>query len=210
MPMIEFLTEKRFSVSTHLIQVAISLKLSLTEFLLLMYFEDATDKTFDVGKICKVLSVNEADILGAFNKLLNLNLIKMESSKDAKNRHCDIISLVPMYKAIVEKKNKKENEVKKEDLYDTFQKELGRNISPMEYEIINAWLEKGFSDELILGALKEAIYSGANGLKYIDRILFEWHKKGYKDMNDVKKGLENRSSNKKNVELFDYNWLDEE
>ncbi len=210
MSMIEFLTEKRFTVSTHLIQVAISLNLTLTEFLLLMYFEDESDKTFDVAKICKMLSLEESDVLSAFNKLLMLNLIKMESSKDETNRHCEIISLVPMYNAIVEKKNKKQQEEQKQDIFETFQKELGRNISPMEYEIINAWLEKGFKEELIFGALKEAIYNGVNSLRYIDKILFEWQKKGYKTVKEVHKGLENRAKETQNVDLFDYNWLDEE
>ena len=36
MPNIEFLTEKRFTLSTHLIQVAVEYQLSLVEFLLLM------------------------------------------------------------------------------------------------------------------------------------------------------------------------------
>ena len=210
MPMIEFLTEKRFSVSTHLIKVAISFNLTLTEFLLLMYFEDATDKTFDVNKISEVLSLEEQQVLSAFNKLLNLNLIKMETGKDDKNKHCEIISLVPMYKSIVKKQNDQNEEQKRTDLFETFQKELGRNISPMEYEIINAWIEKDFSEEIILGALKEAVYNGVNSLRYIDKILYEWQKKGYKTMNDVKDGLTNRLKKKENVELFDYNWLDEE
>ncbi len=174
MPMIEFLTEKRFSVSTHLIKVAISLNLSLTEFLLLMYFEDATDKTFDVKKICQVLSLEETAVLSAFNKLLMVNLIKMETSKDNANRHCEIISLVPMYKTIVENQNEQQKQTKKQDIYETFQKELGRSISPMEFEIINGWLEKCFSEELVIGALKEAVYNGVSSLRYIEKILFEW------------------------------------
>ena len=209
MPMLEFLTEKRFAVSTHLIQVAVSLNLSLNEFLLLMYFEDVTDKTFDVSKIGKVLSLNETDTLTAFNKLINLNLIKMETSKDETNKHCEIISLVPMYKSIVEKNNKKEEEKKKANIFEVFQNELGKAISPMEYEIINAWMQKGFSEDLIIGALKEAIYNGVKSLRYIDKILYEWQKKGYNSMNDVSKGLENRARENKNIELFDYNWLDE-
>ena len=209
MPLLEILGEKRFTVSTHLIKVAISLNLSLTEFLLLMYFEDATDKTFDVDKITNILSLDEKSILSAFNKLLNLNLIKMETSKDNANRHCEIISLVPMYKTLVEQKSIEEKEAVKQNIFEVLEKELNRSISPIEYEIINAWLEKGTSEEMILGAVKEAVYNGVSSLRYIEKIIYEWNKKGYKNMNDVKKGLENRT-NKKNKELFDYNWLDEE
>ena len=46
----------------------------------------------------------------------------------------------------------------------------------MDYEIINAWLSKGFSESLILEALDEAIKNDAPSLRYIDKILFEWNK----------------------------------
>ena len=59
----------------------------------------------------------------------------------------------------------------------------------MEYEIINAWLEKSYSEEMIIGALKEAVYNGVNNLRYIDKILYEWSKKGFKNMNDVSNHL---------------------
>ncbi len=95
-------------------------------------------------------------------------------------------------------------------MYTFFEKEFGRTISSMEYEIIHAWLEKGFSEELILGALKEAVYNGVNNLRYIDKILYEWQKKGYKTMKDVEKNNFKRNNEKTEMkELFDYNWLDD-
>lgn len=211
MPNIEFLTEKRFTVSSHLIQVAVENNLSLIEFLLLMYFEDAIDKTFDVNKISEILKLKETDILIAFNHLLTLNLIKLDACKDALDKHCEVISLVPLYKTIFEKKEKALAKEKKESIFDMFQRELGRNISPMEYEIINAWLEKGFSEELVEGALQEAVYNGVSSLRYIDKILYEWQKKGYKKMMDVKASLTPKNKEvEKKLDLFDYNWLEDE
>ena len=211
MPNIEFLTERRFTLSSHLIEVALKNNLSLIEFLLLMYFEDTTDKTFDVKKICEVLNITEQDALKAFNELLTLNLIEIESSKDKSNKHCEEISLVPIYRTMFENLEQKEQKKKKETIFDMFQKELGRNISPMEYEIINAWLEKGFSEELVESALKEAVYNGVSSLRYIDKILYEWQKKGYKKMTEVEEGITNRRKEKESsLELFDYNWLEDE
>ena len=211
MPNIEFLTERRFTLSSHLIEVALKNNLSLIEFLLLMYFEDTTDKTFDVKKICEVLNITEQDALKAFNQLLTLNLIEIESSKDKSNKHCEEISLVPIYRTMFENLEQKEQKKKKETIFDMFQKELGRNISPMEYETINAWLEKGFSEELVEGALKEAVYNGVSSLRYIDKILYEWQKKGYKKMTEVEEGITNRRKEKESsLELFDYNWLEDE
>ena len=74
--------------------------------------------------------------------------------------------------------------------------------------IIGAWTEKGFKEELILGALKEAVYNGVTSLRYIDKILYEWQKKGYKTMKEVKSGLMKREEVKE-TNLFDYNWLDD-
>ena len=211
MPNIEFLTERRFTLSSHLIEVALKNNLSLIEFLLLMYFEDTTDKTFDVKKICEVLNITEQDALKAFNQLLTLNLIEIESSKDKSNKHCEEISLVPIYRTMFENLEQKEQKKKKETIFEMFQKELGSNISPKEYEIINAWLEKGFSEELVEGALKEAVYNGVSSIRYIDKILYEWQKKGYKKMTEVEEGITNRRKEKESsLELFDYNWLEDE
>ena len=125
------------------------------------------------------------------------------------NKCCEIISLEPMYHLILEEKEKKVEDKKRESIFDMFQKELGRSISPMEYEIINGWLTKGFSEELVLGALKEAIYNGVSSLRYIDRILYEWQKKGYHTMTEVEQGLTNKKS-EGNMAFFDYNWLEDE
>ena len=85
----------------------------------------------------------------------------------------------------------------------------------MDYEIINAWLSKGFSKELILEALNEAIKNNAPSLRYIDKILFDWNKKGYKSINDIKKynkSEDNYYTEEQKFEssVFDYNWLDDD
>ena len=210
MPNIEFLTEKRFTLSSHLIEIAVSNKLSLAEFLLLMYFEDSDDKTLIVAKICQALSLKEEQLLEAFNHLLTLNFVKLDTGKDEKNKRCETISLNPLYESLYQKEEKKKKEKNKETIFDTFQRELGRKISPMEYEIINAWLEKGFQEELVLGALKEAVYNGVSSLRYIDKILYEWQKKGYHTLKDVTDGLTKKEPKKSPLELFDYNWLEDE
>lgn len=84
----------------------------------------------------------------------------------------------------------------------------------MDYEIINAWLSKGFSESLILEALDEAIKNDAPSLRYIDKILFEWNKKGYKGKEELEKEINENKMNKevKNFEtsVFEYNWLDDD
>ena len=83
------------------------------------------------------------------------------------------------------KENKEEE--KQTSIYDKIQQEFGRILSPMEYEIIGAWIDGATSEELITEALKEAVYNGVNNLRYIDKILYDWGKKGYKTKEDVEK-----------------------
>ena len=82
----------------------------------------------------------------------------------------------------------------------------------MEFELIKAWIEKLYSEELILKALEEAVYNGATSIRYIDTILYEWHKKGFKTREDVDNYYKNRYENKKLEEtnLLEWNWLDDD
>ena len=130
----------------------------------------------------------------------------------------EIISLDKFYNNIALKLANQNKKEVSNNIYDIFQKELVRSLSPTEYEYINNWLEKGLSENLIIGALKEAVLSGVKNFRYIDRVLFDWQKKGYRSMNDVeaaKKKITNvpeeiSSNNDTNSEYFDYDWLNDD
>ena len=77
-------------------------------------------------------------------------------------------------------------------------------------EIINNWFDSGLSEELVTLALKEATYNGVSNLRYIDKIIYEWGKKGIKTKEDVEKDRKKFKSNSKKKELFDYDWLNDE
>ncbi|MFD0586950.1 DnaD domain protein [Paenibacillus sp. GCM10027627] len=60
-------------------------------------------------------------------------------------------------------------------LFTVFEQEFGRLLSPMECETITIWLDQdGYTEEIILFALKEAVFAGKLSLRYIDRILYDW------------------------------------
>lgn len=72
-------------------------------------------------------------------------------------------------------------------LFTTFENEFGRPLSPMECESISKWMDEDqYSEELILRALKEAVFAGKLGFKYIDRILLEWEKNGVRTAEQAK------------------------
>ena len=70
--------------------------------------------------------------------------------------------------------------------------------------MINKWLEKGVEEETIKNALKEAVLNNVRNFKYIDKIIYEWTKKGIK--NKIK------DDNKKEThedDILDFEWFDE-
>jgi DNA replication protein len=95
-------------------------------------------------------------------------------------------------------------------IFTVFENELGKLLSPMQMETIKEWVTTYKNEELIIMALKEAVMNGAYKFSYIDTVLNDWNKKGYKNKEDVLKDKGNYRK-KKNVEpIFDTDWLNDE
>jgi DNA replication protein len=182
-------------------------KLEITdqELILLIYLIGNTE--FDPERISKDLGLNVKDTLKLIDNLSKKDILKinMKSGKVCE----EYINLDEMYNKLVLFIINDKKEVPKTNIYDKFEKEFGRTLSPMEYEIIGAWLEGGTTEELIELALKEAIYNGVSNLRYIDKILSEWQKKGIKTANDIQKEHDKHIKTKPQKEVFDYDWLNE-
>ena len=79
----------------------------------------------------------------------------------------------------------KENETKNSEtisnqlnnVFEKFQNELGRSLSPIEISTIREWVSMGYTDEVIIDALKEAINQGKKSIKSVDKILLTWAKR---------------------------------
>lgn len=63
------------------------------------------------------------------------------------------------------------------NIFENFEKELGRSLSPLEISSIREWVSMGYTDETIINALKEAISQGKKSLKSVDKILLTWSKR---------------------------------
>ena len=61
-----------------------------------------------------------------------------------------------------------------ENVYTTFEKLLGRTLSPVEVAKIHEWISYGYSDKMIIDALKEALSKGKKTLRSVDKILLAW------------------------------------
>ena len=108
------------------------------------------------------------------------------------------IKLDPLYDRLALNKKTDNKDV---DIYALFERELGRTLSSYEYELINKWMEDGISDDIIKGALKEAILNNVRNFKYIDKIVYEWSKKG------IKKRI--KEDNNYTLDNIDDDWLDD-
>lgn len=205
----QYVKAKDYVLRKELFPLIWEYKLNLEEVLLLIYFMNEDLPTFDVEQINKITMISINKILDSFTSLTNKGLISIDVIKENSGVK-EVVNLDPIYKCMIDGLMKNNKKVVNNNIFEKFEKEFSRTLSPMEYEIINDWLDKNTSEELILGALKEATYNGVNNLRYIDKIIYEWNKKGFKNMEDVNNHLRNRNTSDKSVkEISDYNWLDE-
>lgn len=204
------LKEKDFIIKNFLIKVALELKLSLNETILLVYFMNQEEPTLNIENITSNVYLNEEEIIQAYSRLIGINLVTVKVIKKENGMRKEIISLDNIIRYVTTDITKKHATVEKENLFDVFEREFGRTLSTMEFEIINEWMDSGFSKELILEALKESIYDGYRSLKSISTKLEYWKEKGYKNRHDINKGLKEEAENTLFPELFDTNWLDDD
>lgn len=191
--------------------------LTLKDFLVFLKLLNTSCECFDCSKMAKTLGLTEEDVMTSFNNLIIKGIIEYKPVKE-NGKIKEVISLDKFYNSVALKLNNQNKLDISNNIYDIFQKELVRSLSPTEYEYINNWLEKGLTEDLIIGALKEAVLSGVKSFRYIDRVLFDWQEKGYRSMNDVEilkkkntKAPEKvNQDNNSNEEYFDYDWLNDD
>ena len=76
-----------------------------------------------------------------------------------------------------EAENKKAKEEMLSNIYQSFEAELGRTLQPMEVSTIREWVDLGYSDEIIINALKEALAQGKKSIKSVYKVLLSWAKR---------------------------------
>lgn len=206
-----FKDNKKLVAETIFIKEALKENLSLNEFLLLLYFDNSFDLVFDIQVIAKTLNMSEEQVLEAYSSLMKKKLIKVKAEKDGYGKIIERVCLDNFYNEIKSDAKKCEEKKSKEDIFSIFESNFGRTLSAMDYEIINAWIDRGFSEELVIAALKEAVYNGALNLRYIDKVLYEWNRQGYKTVEDVNNRFKEEKQNDKLFEtsVLNFDWLNE-
>ena len=187
-----------------------TLNITDSEFILLIYLMNEKDLIFNPKKIGIDLNVPLKQIMVTIEQLANKGILSIDS-KVVHEMHTEYINLDSLYKKIALLMMKPVDDKKeKTNLFDIFEKEFGRTLSPMEYEIIGAW-NTTYDEEMIVLALKEATYNGVTHLRYIDKILSDWSKKGIKNKREVDEYQKNyRTKTANNKKVFEFDWLNQD
>lgn len=203
-------------------------------YLLLEYYRKLK---LNENELAVVLMIDH--LLGQKNTLITPDLLSMKmslSSKELDKIFVDLIergyllfdtgknikvSLKPLKKKlydVFEKALEKERETKMseqkskalQNIYQVFEKELSRPLSPLEISLIGEWVDYGFSDEIIIEAFRQALSKGKKTLKSVDKILLQWQAR-----DDIEKTSRTTIKNnweddiEKTMEIIKAKWIDD-
>ena len=207
------LKEKPIVLPRYLFNYYLRLGITPEELIILIFIMDKGNKViYNPLELSEELGMDKFKVMELLNSLNEKKIISITVEKE-NNKSEVYISLELLYKKIanilIDKKEDKT--LDNSDIFSIFEKEFGRTISSMECQIIKGWIDDGFSHELIMEALKEAIYNGVTSLRYIEKILYEWRKKGYKNKKDIQEAKEKyRESKKETKDYFFYDWINDD
>lgn len=161
------------------------------------------------------MSLSSKELDKIFVNLIEKGYLVFDTGKKIK------VSLKPLKKKlyeVFEETLTKEHETKiseeksrvLQNIYQVFEKELARPLSPLEFSLIGEWVDRGYTDEKIIEAFRVSLSRGKKSLKNVDKILLQWQAKddiaksgstAIKD--DWDKDIE------KTMEIIKTKWLDD-
>lgn len=209
-------------------------KLDITDkeflfYLQLLSYQQQGNNFPDLIEISVIMSEETDVIFHLMQGLVAKKVVKIVTTKDQEGKTQDVYDLTLIFERIhqLEKNQEVKAEQQKEyfnvqELYQLFEKEFGRPLSPIEMETIGLWLEEDeYSVDLIRLALREAVLNQAYSLKYIDRILLAWERKNLRTKEQVMQDQRKRKRAMLEKEILQtpsesedlpvvplYNWLD--
>ncbi len=204
----EIIQDKKIVIPLYVLRIYKDFNLSKDEIILLIYLFDKNQEVFDPNMIEKDLGYDLLNVMEMMSSLTDKGLINVASLKNENNLVEEKLDLNPFYDIIstklIEEFNKEE--VQNENIHHLIEKEFNRKLSSFEHEMIDTWEKNNYSKDLIREALKEASLNGVNNLRYIDKILLDWTKEGYKTSQDIK----NKPPKEEVLEIYNCDWLNDD
>lgn len=190
-----------------------NLNMTNEELILIIYLLNESD-VFNPKKIADDIGLKLPEVLELVNDLEEKGILTI-SVRKVNNLREDFIDFKNLYSKlaflVINENIVNDNKIE-ENLFDCFEHEFARTLSPVEYELINGWKEIGYSEELIILALKEAVFNGVTNLRYIDKVLYNWKRKGLNSKEAIEKdraNFQNKNKKTEKKELIDYDWLND-
>lgn len=186
---------------------------------------DEGDVFPDSNLLAQAMHISDEEAFTQIHELIQKSVLEIKSIKDEDNKTQDIYSLDPLYERLsiyLNQQTKKQfaevTNDKEAELYQMFEQEFGRPLSPIEIETLTAWVDDdNYSPEMIQMALKQAVLSQVYSLRYIDRILLTWQRKNittkeqvlkeqekFRDAKEHSSSSSNGNQSKTEVPLYDW------
>lgn len=183
----------------------------------------------DIEIIAQRMQLPTAKVFTAIHDLIQQKYLTIETSIDKEGKSQDNYRLDLLWERLAtllgqeeRTTQKAEQQLTEKDLFNRFESEFGRPLSPMEIQTIGMWLDEDkYEVDLIEMALREAVLSQVYNLKYVDRILLNWEKKNIKTKAQVVQESKRRRNHQSNVQQSTsanettvkpkvplYNWLE--
>ncbi len=212
----KLLKEKPIVLPRCLFRCYLRLGITAEELIILIFIIDSGDRiVYNPESISNALGLDKYKVMEILNNLNEKKIISITVEKGSDGKSEEYISLELLYKKLTNfliGKKEENKDLESSDLFSIFESEFGRTISSMECQIIKGWIDDNFSHELIMEALKEAIYNGVTSFRYIEKILYDWRKKGYKNKKDIIEAKNKYRESKKEEakDVFYYDWLNDD
>ncbi|MFC4077948.1 DnaD domain protein [Salinithrix halophila] len=137
-----------------------------------------------VSQLEERMSVSADQIVRWLQTLVRGGFLEIEESVDEDGLRSERYSISPLLQQLaascLDRHGAKPDEGAKatyDNLFQLFEREFGRPLSPMDCETLSQWVDvDGHKEELIVAALREAVFVGKPSFRYIDRILLEWQR----------------------------------
>lgn len=152
----------------------------------------------DTKQIADRMGSSTDQVFQGIHELIKKQVLTIETETSPDGKSQDYYSLTLLWDKLViyihqEEQTKKQSDSidQEKNLYEQFEAEFGRPLSPIEIETIGMWLDEDhYALELIELALREAVLSQVYSLKYVDRILLSWERKNIRTKDQVLKESE--------------------
>ncbi|TFE03055.1 DnaD domain-containing protein [Jeotgalibacillus salarius] len=222
LPVQTWIREGYTAIPVMLLKYYKKLNLTETECMLLIQLHTFIDKgnLFPTpDQIAERMTLTSSECLKIIQKLMKKNLLEInDGEEEIKTEHYSMDSLWHAILTLAGQEKFQETVEQtmsqQTDLYTMFEQEFGRPLSPLECETLAMWIDQdGHTPDIVKAALKEAVISEKLNFRYIDRILFEWKKKGINTAADAKKQGEQFRKPKQQAEKPHepapfFNWLE--